>query len=296
MSCLLFPPPFFILTSMLPILLDLKFIRIYTFGVFLVLAFFWGVFLLWRNIKLTSYEEEEIFDGLFVALFGGLFFSRLTYVIFNFEKFGLSLAKFILINGFPGLSLYGALFGGLVGLLLFFRRRKIEFTKAIDYFIPPLFLSLAIGKIGSFLGGVDVGTKTGLPLAVQYIGYKGGRHPVALWEALLFALGVYLSYKVLMRIRQEKLDRGFGLYFFGLYFAMVNLLLDNIKVNHLYFARLNVNLAISVILTLLLGTYFVFYFRKTIVAGVTGVPARLKTYGKSKKDNKGAREETKSSP
>ena len=31
---------------MLPVLLDLKFVKIYTFGVFLVLAFFWGAFFL----------------------------------------------------------------------------------------------------------------------------------------------------------------------------------------------------------------------------------------------------------
>jgi prolipoprotein diacylglyceryltransferase len=65
---------------MLPILLDLKIFKIYTFGVFLVLAFFWGSFLIWKLIRLTSMKEEEVFDGLFWGLFGGLFLSRLFYV------------------------------------------------------------------------------------------------------------------------------------------------------------------------------------------------------------------------
>ena len=96
---------------MLPVLLDLKFIKIYTFGVFLVLAFFWGSFVLWKNIRLTAQKEDEIFDGLFISFAGGLFMSRLVYVILNFDKFGSSILKFILINGYPGLSLYGALIG-----------------------------------------------------------------------------------------------------------------------------------------------------------------------------------------
>ena len=90
---------------MLPVLLDLKFIKIYVFGVFLVLAFFWGSFILWKNIRLTSQKEDEIFDALFFSLSGGLFFSRLFYVILNFDKFGFDFLKFILINGYPGLSL-----------------------------------------------------------------------------------------------------------------------------------------------------------------------------------------------
>ena len=58
---------------MIPVLLDLKFIKIYTFGIFLVLAFFWGAFILWKNYLLTAQKEEELFDGMFLSLAGGLF-------------------------------------------------------------------------------------------------------------------------------------------------------------------------------------------------------------------------------
>ena len=83
---------------MLPVLLDLGFIKIYTFGVFLVLAFFWGCFLLWKNFLLTSQREEDIFDGLFFSIAGGLFVSRLVHVALNFKSFGFDALKFILLN------------------------------------------------------------------------------------------------------------------------------------------------------------------------------------------------------
>src|SRR3989338_5725614 len=104
---------------MLPVLLNLGLIKIYTFGVFLVLGFFWATFLLWKNIRLTSFKEEDVFDGLFISLLGALFFGRLVYVILNFKDFGFSILKFILINCYPGISLYGAVFGGLFILFLF---------------------------------------------------------------------------------------------------------------------------------------------------------------------------------
>ena len=127
---------------MLPIFLDLQFLKIYTFGVFLVLAFFWSTYLLWKNFRLTAIKEELVFDGLFISLAGGLFFGRLYYVLLNFDTFGVNILKFILINGYPGISLWGAIVGGFATLFVFLRYQKIRFFTVIDYFISPLFIAL----------------------------------------------------------------------------------------------------------------------------------------------------------
>lgn len=249
---------------MLPVLLDLKFIKIYTFGVFLVLAFFWGSFFLWKNIKLTSQKEEEIFDGLFIALVGGLFFARVFYVLLNFSDFGFNLLKFILINGYPGLSLIGGLFGGGVSLWWFFSVKKINFLEIADYFVSPLFLALFFGKIGSFFAGVDVGTKTNFFLSVSYLGFSGKRHLVAFYEAILFGLGAYFSYKILLALRRGSFPLGFVFYFFIFYFSLTTLLLDKLKVNHLYFGGGSFNFLISLILSFVFGVYFIYFFGRQI--------------------------------
>jgi phosphatidylglycerol:prolipoprotein diacylglycerol transferase len=245
---------------MLPVLLDLKFIKIYTFGVFLVLSFFWGMFLLWKNIKLTSQKEEEIFDGLFVALAGGLFFSRLFYVLLNFSDFGFNILKFILINGYPGLSLVGGFLGGFFSLWLFFRSKNIKWLEAVDYFIPPLFLAIFIGKIGSFFAGVDVGVRTNFFLKISYLGYQGERHLTAVYEAIFFALGSYLSYKILMRLRRGLYPSGFVFYFFAFYFSLTTLLLDKLKANHLYLAGGSFNYLISLVFSFVFSVYFIYFF------------------------------------
>lgn len=250
---------------MIPVLLDLKFIKIYTFGVFLVLAFFWGMFMLWRNIKLTSYKEEDVFDILFSALFGAILFGRLFFVLFNFSKFGFSLLKFILINGYPGMSLYGSLAGGFLFFYLVSSRKKIPGEILVDYFIPPLFISLGVGKIGSFLSGVDVGTKTKLIIAVRYLGYTGNRHITAIFESLLFFVLAYFSYRIMLSVRKGNLFHGYGFLFFIFSFALTNLLLDKLKENHLYFAGRSVNYSLSVLLFFATGGYFVYYFRKQII-------------------------------
>lgn len=250
---------------MLPVLLDLKIIKIYTFGVFLVLAFFWGMFLLWESIKLTAYKEEDVFDGLFITLFAGLFFSRLFYIILNFSDFGLNILKFILINGYPGLSLYGGFFGGFIILAIFLKAKKIDFHQAVDYFIAPLFLSLAIGKIGAFIAGVEIGQKTKFLLKISYLGYEDGRHLTSLYEGLLFFLAVYLAYKILFAVRRKFVPYGFVFYFFFLYFGAVYFLLDKLKANHLYLVGLSFNLIVSLVAVIVFGCYFLIFFRRQII-------------------------------
>jgi phosphatidylglycerol:prolipoprotein diacylglycerol transferase len=248
---------------MLPVLLDLKFVKIYTFGVFLVLALIWSMFLLWRNVKVTSFKEEDIFDLFFTSILGSLFFARLLYVIAHFSRFKLNLLKFILINGYPGLSLYGGLIGGFITFFLFLHAKKIAFKDLIDYFIPSLFIALAIGKIGSFISGVDVGTKTKLPLSVWYAGYSGNRHITALYESILFFLGTYIAYRIILSIRRTKLPAGFGFTFFIFYFSLVNLFLDKFKENHLYFAGFNINLSLSLVTFIGSSLYVIFVYLST---------------------------------
>ena len=206
---------------MLPVLLDLKFIKIYTFGVFLVLSFFWGSFMLWKNIRLTQHSEDDVFDGLFLSMFSGLFFGRLVYVVVNFKEFGFSFMKFILINGYPGLSVYGAIGGGALALFLYFLSKKINFRSIGDYFVTPLFIALIFGKLGSFFSGSEVGAVTKFFLKIKYVGFKEYRHLTSFYEALLLMVGAYISYRLLFEIRKEKLQKGFLMYFFLWYFSLL---------------------------------------------------------------------------
>ncbi len=249
---------------MLPVLLNLPFLKIYTFGVFLLLAFFWGAFMLWKNFLLTSYKEEDIFDGLFVSLAGALFFSRLMYVALHFDKFGFNISKFLLINGYPGLSLYGFIAGGFLTFYLYALSKKIRFLEAVDYVIPASFLALGLGKLGAFLSGAEVGAKTGLPIGLKYVGVDGFRHLTSLYESLLFFIGAYFSHRLMLSVRREKYPKGFNLSFFGLYFAVVYLAFDFLKTGQTKIFGFSFHLIISACLLLTFVIYFLYYFKGPI--------------------------------
>lgn len=255
--------------SMLPILLEIGPIKIYTFGVFLTLSFFWGCFLLWKVIRLSSYKEDDVFDGLFLGLFMGLVMGRMTYVFLHGSEFGFNIAKIVLINGYPGISLIGCIFGGLLGSTLFLSTKKIKFLEIIDYFISPLFLSIAIGKLGSFFSGSEVGTRTKIILSVKYANLDGLRHLTPLYEGLLFFLGAFIAYKLLFLIRKNVYQKSFSLYFFIWFFSLVEFAFDGLKQYRLYMYSLSFNFIVSILLLLTFSFYFLYYFRSLIIKKIS---------------------------
>lgn len=249
---------------MLPILLQIGFFKIYTFGIFLVLAFFWGAFYLWKNIQLTSFKEDEIFDGLFIGLAGGAIVGRLVHVILHFSDFGLNILKIILVNGYPGFSMWGGILGFFLFIYFFCNSHKIKFEDLIDYLIPPVFLALAIGKIGSFFAGVEIGTITTIPVAIKYAGIDGMRHLTPLYEGILLFIATYVAHKMVFTVRRGGLSRGFLLLFFFWVYSAIYAGFDFIREGKAEIMGYSAFGILAFIILLTLSLYFVYYFRATI--------------------------------
>ncbi len=249
---------------MLPVLLDLGFIKLYTFGIFLVLAFFWGAFFLWKNITLTSYKEDEVFDGLFFALFGGVFIGRLQYVMLHFEDFGYDVLRFFLINGYPGVGLTGFIFGFFLFILIFSTWRKIQFRRIVDYIIAPFFLALAVAKLGSFFSGTEIGTQTTFFISLAYPNFDGARHLTSLYESILYFLGSFWAYKLVRSIRRGNLYEGFNLIFFLWFFSFVTVIFDNIKAFRPMVRNMSFDLILGSLFLLTVSLYLIYYFRQSI--------------------------------
>ena len=250
---------------MLPILLDVGFIKIYTNGVFMVLAFFWSAFFLWKNISLTAFKEDEIFDGVFFSLLGSLIVGRLLYVLLHASEFGLSLLRIILINGYPGISQYGALAGLFFFGYLFASSRKISYGKLVDYAIAPIFLALGIMKLGAFFAGTEVGSETDFLLVLAYPHLDGMRHLTPLYESLLFFGGSYIAHMILMGIRRNKWYPGFNFVVFAGIYSFISLVFDPIKAFRTIIYAVSFDMIVSSIILLTILGYMLYYFRDPII-------------------------------
>lgn len=249
---------------MLPILLNAPYLKIYTYGVFLVLSFLWGAFWYWKLVRLTAHREEDMFDIFFLVLSGGLIGSRIVYILVNFNDFGFDILRWILVNGYPGGSLIGFLLGGFGVLYWICTTRKLSFRMLSDYFASPLLLALCISKLGAFLSGSDVGTKTTFFLATRYIGHEGLRHITGLYEALIYLITFYIAYKIIRAVRRNTFPNGFSFLFLLYSISITYVLLDTIKENHLYLGGISFNLGLSVPVCIALSIWYLYYWRVAI--------------------------------
>lgn len=194
---------------MLPILLSVGSIHLYSMSLFLILA--WSVWSLvfWKALRQHGADEEHVFDLMFWATLISLIAARVGFVFLHQELFTGSPLKVVALWVQPGLAVYPGLTGGILTLLFFAKRHGMRLAHVVDALAFSLPGTFAIGSVGAALAGSIVGLPTRLPWAMRVVGYEELRHPVALYFAIA-SLGI-LGIIVLLEIRAKKHDWPLGL-------------------------------------------------------------------------------------
>lgn len=97
---------------------------------------------------------EAIFNAAFTIGVLSLLFARTVYVISFPKPVFFSFLGFILFPYFPGLSLIGAVFGGIVCLVLYCWYKKFPLGRICDFFSLSLLSALPVGFAGTYLLGI----------------------------------------------------------------------------------------------------------------------------------------------
>jgi len=242
---------------MLPLFAQLGSFFIYTYGVFLVLAFFWACFFVWKHIRISKFPEEMAFDIVFISFGFSLLIGRILYGLLHFDEFGFNLIKYVLANGYPGISPLGMIIGAVGALFFLCQKNKIKFDEFSDYIIPSFFVFASIAELGAFVAGIEPG-----------IMFKWFRHPVALYKAILLGVGAYVSIRLFYSIRKEKIDKGIILFFFFFLFSFTSFALNFLKDKRAAIGDSPVESGAFLILLLTSCFYFVYYFRVFIGSGL----------------------------
>lgn len=244
---------------MFPILFSLGPIKIYSFGVFLVLAAIVGAFIIWREGRRQKFDEEKLLDLLLYVGIFGLLGARIYYLLLHFDSFGWNPFFWLLIFHFPGLDFIGAIIGGLLGLLIFTKKTGWSLCQVGDFLVLGVSLGEAIGRIGAFLSGSAYGALTSLPWAVSMIGLVGRRHPSQIYESL----AAFLIFLVLLRLKMvgetRKLVPGFLFLSYFILYGLARFFLEFLRGEVVYFRGWRVNQIVSLIF--IISALVLLYFR-----------------------------------
>lgn len=170
---------------MLPVLFSIDKLAISSFGVFLAFGFIFGVFLIWRLSRAWDLNEESILDLTLLTFLGGLFGSRIYYVLENLQFFTVDFIRIFNFPKYPGFSFWGAFLGGWLTLSFFAKKKKLDFWQLADIAAVGFLGGLVFSSLGCFLGGCEVGVVSNSFLSVSMVGVAAKRFPVQIVEAIL---------------------------------------------------------------------------------------------------------------
>lgn len=181
------------------------------YSLIIVTAIALGIFLCGREEKRLGLPKDTAIDSALWAIPFGIIGARLYYVAFAWEQFALNPIR-ILYVWEGGVAIYGALLGGLQGVWLNARRKKISLPALLDMIAPSVILAQAMGRWGNYFNAEAFGEPVTnpawqfFPFAVLIPGAEGGT-----WHLATFfyeSAWDFVSFLLLMAYRKRMIRRG----------------------------------------------------------------------------------------
>lgn len=185
---------------MLPVLIDLGRIKVYSWGFMLALAVIIAIAGIGKIFKQEGYDPDKVLDMVIILVLTGLFGARMAYIaMFEWQEFLGHPGIFFRLTdgGFSGLVWYGGFTASVLAFIIYIKRQDYSFWKMADIFAPFLALGYALVRIGCFLNGCCYGKASESFLAVVFPLLDGiSRHPTQLYSSAinLVLFGVLLWY------------------------------------------------------------------------------------------------------
>jgi phosphatidylglycerol:prolipoprotein diacylglycerol transferase len=124
-----------------------------------------------------------------VGVPAGIIGARAMYVLENHERFSGQWLDVLRINE-GGITVWGAVIGGVLGAVAYGLIRKLPITRGLDAAGFGLLLGMALGRIGDLINGEHVAKASDLPWAVEYTNTAspsftfGPTHPATTYEMI----------------------------------------------------------------------------------------------------------------
>ncbi len=229
----------FVIPATNPIAFNVFSTPIYWYGITMAIAIL--VSALTAN-KLCNYinsdwKKDFIISYAPILILIGLFGARLYFCLLN--------AGHYLNNPFEifdfregGLSIHGALFAGILGVLLIAFYKKVSIMKFLDVMACSIFLGQAVGRFGNYFNseaygmpvagqtwGLFIPVQNRLPEFVQYNLY----HPAFLYESFLDCLGFGILLFVYLRFGKKFVGLTFSIYL--ILYAVIRFFVEQIRID-----------------------------------------------------------------
>ncbi len=166
---------------------------VHYYGIIMFFAILAGIFVVYKTAKryYKDVDTEIILDILPVVIVSAILGARVYYVLMDFQYYANHIPEIAAVwRG--GLSIHGALIGGVTAGFILARKHKISFLRYADVFAYGLLIGQAVGRFGNYFNCEAFGLPTKLPFGLfiptiyrpaEYIHFEYF-HPTFLYESL----------------------------------------------------------------------------------------------------------------
>ncbi len=196
---------------MQPIIFEFKGITIYSLWFFIALALFAGTMIFGQLSQKSRLRLQLILDLSPKLLLGAIIGGRLVQVLLNLPLYfsGFQIRKILSIFAIWDTEL--SFWGAIIGLCYVFYKnvepRGENMKKWADIFVISLISAMSIGNIGSYMGGLNYGKETILPIGITFnsafVKYTVPIHPTQIYAAIYCALIAGFLYYVYQKYRAQ---------------------------------------------------------------------------------------------
>ena len=136
-------------------------------GVFTAIGIALGVWVAVKMAARVGFIEDDAYTIALVVVPAGIIGARALFVIENWDLFSDDWVDIFRINE-GGISIYGALIGGVLGGLAYGMWRRLPIRAGLDAAAFGGILGQGIGRIGDIINGEHFAENSDLPFAVVY--------------------------------------------------------------------------------------------------------------------------------
>jgi prolipoprotein diacylglyceryl transferase len=223
------------------------------YGVILAVGVLVGVYVAEQRWRRRGYPKDGIYDIAFWVVIWGVIGARVYHVITDYQRFEDDPWRaFQIWRG--GLSIWGAVIGGALAVIVITYRRKLPTLAVMDCMSVGIVLAQAIGRWGNYFNQELFGKPTTLPWGLEIapqnrpVGYlqHATFQPTFLYESLacLAIAGILLFVERRARL---KLGQTFALYV--VLYTFARFFFENMRIDPAHdIAGMRVNAWVSVFL------------------------------------------------
>jgi len=167
---------------------------IYWYGIIIAVGFLLAVIYTVRRAPEFGLTEDNILDMLIASVPAAIIFARIYYCIFNWSLYRDDPVSCLYIwNG--GIAIYGGVIGGVLGLWLYSRAKKMKMWPLLDVGGLGLLIGQLVGRWGNFINREAHGTETDAFFKMGLTDESGTvryYHPTFLYESVWNLIGFIL--------------------------------------------------------------------------------------------------------